>query len=232
MHKCYELSVSVGVSGGRSPAWSSSQRSAVAHRVLGRWSPAHGGGSGKRAGRGRGARSGWNRREVAHSPGSSSGAGWHPFPAAEETGEQDDRWGWRMRGARGRKGVRTGLGGTPSAPRTVSTEDGLCILGASSLPGSFTCPFGRLGPLMTLVTFAGVAFPESCCRGSRVARCGPGPFCHPEKVLGELQAQPHHWPEAAGLQLPPPPPVRPPASCKGGGRRWSPGLPLSSFCIC
>lgn len=58
---------------------------------------------------------------------------------------------------------------------------------------------------MTLVTFAGVSFPESCCRGSRVARCGPGPFCHPEKVLCELQAQPHHWPEAAVLQLPPPP---------------------------
>lgn len=112
MHKCYKLSVSVGVSGGRSPAWSSSQRSAVAHRVLGRWSLAHG------AGRGRGARSGWNRREVARSPGSSSGAGWHPAPAAEETGEQDDRWGWRMRGARGQKGVRTSLLGTPSAQRT------------------------------------------------------------------------------------------------------------------
>lgn len=108
-------------------------------------------------------------------------------------------------------------GGTGSEGRadqspghTISTEDsqhrgrGLCILGASSLPGSFTCPFGRLEPLMTLVTFAGVSFPESCCRGSRVARCGPGPFCHPEKVLGELQAQPHHWPEAAGLQLPAP----------------------------
>lgn len=99
MHKCYELSVSVGVSGGTSPAWSSSQRPAVAHRVLGRWSPALGAGSGVRAGRGRGACSGWNRREVAHSPG-SSGAGWHPVPAAEQAGEQGDRWGWRMRGHR------------------------------------------------------------------------------------------------------------------------------------